>query len=72
MDAEGDRLKDVVRQKMGEIDDWKGKCQKIDTQLRENKAQQEQRIPVLETKVNQLDGENERLNNALKSRGGEI
>jgi hypothetical protein len=31
MNNEGDRLKDVVRQKMGEIDDWKGRYQRAES-----------------------------------------
>lgn len=72
VNGESDRLKDAMRQKMGEIDDWKSRYQRVETDLRQNKAQQEQRIPMLEGKLNQLNAENDRLNNALKSRAGEI
>lgn len=57
---------------MGQVDDWKGRYQKVETDLRENKAQQEQKIPMFEAKLNQLGSENDRLNNALKSRAGQI
>lgn len=40
INAESDRLKDVVRQKIAEIDDWKGRYQRVETDFRENKAQQ--------------------------------
>lgn len=55
---------------MGQVDDWKGRYQKVEADLRENKAQQEQKIPMFEAKLNQLSSENDRLNNGLKSRAG--
>lgn len=62
----------MVRLKIGQIDNWKNKYQKTEAELKENKIKNEEKIPAFENKIKQLNTENDRLNNVLKSRTTEI
>jgi chromosome segregation ATPase len=70
--AEEERLKELVRQKIAEVDELRVRYQRIEASLRNNKTQQEQHIPALEGKLGQSNAENDRLNQALRARAGEI
>ena len=69
---ESEKLKDAVRQKIGEIDDWKTRYHRVDQEFKQSKAQEEQKIPLFENKIAQLNTENNRLNDGLRSRAMEI
>ena len=62
----------MVKYKISEIDTWKNKYQKAEAQLRDNKIRNQERIPVLENKVQQLNSQNDRLNNVIRSRTMEV
>lgn len=62
----------MVRLKIGQIDNWKNKYQKTEAELKQNKIKNEEKIPAFENKIKQLNTENDRLNNVLKSRTTEI
>lgn len=70
--GESEKLRDAVRQKIGEIDEWKSRCHRVEEQFRQSRAEEEKKIPLLQAKIEQLGSEHARLNEALKSRAVEI